>query len=103
MAVRVIFFDLGGTLGDPAVSPPPIRLLGFHPYPFAKETLQRLASQGLRLGVISNTGTEAGSRMSEVLDEAGLLQDFDPALPIFSADVGMTKETPEIFRLAVGR
>jgi bacterial leucyl aminopeptidase len=103
MAVRVVFFDLGGILGDPVLSPPPIKVLGFHPYSFAKETLQRLTNQGIRLGVISNTGTEAGSRMSEVLDEVGLLEDFDPALLIFSADVGMTKETPEIFRLAVRR
>lgn len=103
MGVRVVFFDLGGTRGDPVQSPPPTRILRFHPYSFAKEILQGLANQGIRLGVISNTGTEAGSRLQEVLNEAGLLEDFDRALLIFSADVGMTKETSEIFRLAVRR
>jgi len=34
--IRVIFFDLGDTLGSAVLSPPPVHLVAFDAYPFVK-------------------------------------------------------------------
>jgi phosphoglycolate phosphatase-like HAD superfamily hydrolase len=53
MSIKVAFFD---TLGVPRFSPSgqPISLEVF---PYVRDVLARLQQEGLRLGVISNTGT----------------------------------------------
>ena len=99
----VVFFDLGDTLGTPVLSPPPYHLVGFNVFPFAQSVLGELQRRGLRLGVISNTGDDGGPAVNEVLRAAGLLSYFDPSLLIYSKDVGLTKDSPEIFRRAAER
>lgn len=99
----VIFFDLGDTLGTPIISPPPLHIIGFDAFDYVPPVLQRLSSQGLRLGVISNTGEDPGVVVNQVLDAAGILPLFDADLLIYSADVGQTKSSAGIFRRAAER
>jgi histidinol phosphatase-like enzyme len=98
--MAVIFFDLGGTLGDPRVSPTSDRLEGFDPYPFVRELLEQLRDTGHRLGLISDTGPERAEDMERVLTASNLFDVFDPTLLIYSAEVGMRKDSPAIFERA---
>ena len=101
--ITTVFFDLGDTLGTAVLSPPPIHLVDFNVFPFSRAVLTGLRDDGLRLGVISNTGDDTGSSVNAVLRRAGLLDFFDPALLIYSRDVGVTKATPAIFQVAAAR
>src|SRR5262245_17258926 len=96
----VVFFDLGDTLGSPVLSPPPVHLIGFDPFPFARELLAALRAKGFRLGIISNTGSDGKDVIDAVFDTAGILEFFEPALRLYSHDVGLTKNSPAIFRRA---
>ena len=98
-----IFFDLGDTLGEALVSPNPVRLKDFYVFPYVAPLLLSLTQKGLRLGIISNTGSETGQAINTVLARVGLLDFFDPVLLVYSADVGLTKADPRIFRLAAQR
>jgi hypothetical protein len=101
---HVIFFDLGDTLGTAVLSGSPSRLTGFDVFPFVAPLLERLQAEGLRLGIISNTGDDAGSAVDAVLARSGILQFFgDGALRIYSRDVGLKKDSPEIFTRAATR
>ena len=54
----VVFFDVGETLGVARISPlPNSRLEGLDVYHYIPEILKQLAGNGVRLGIISNTGT----------------------------------------------
>jgi hypothetical protein len=97
--ISVIFFDLGDTLGVPIFSHEG-RLERFEPFGFVKPVLESLRSQGLRLGVISNTGEESGVRVNELLRNVGLIEPFEAALLVYSKDVGLKKDSPQIFRYA---
>src|SRR5262249_14405231 len=57
------------------------------------------------LGLISNTGEETGATIRKALTEAGLFSFFagEPELLIYSSEVHMEKDSPEIFRLACRR
>ena len=101
--IRAVFFDLGGTLGDPVFSAPPPVLTGFDLYPAVADRLRDLRRKGLRLGIISNTGTIPGSLLDTVLGTAGIRDLFEADLRIYSHDVGLDKSDPAIFRLAIGR
>jgi bacterial leucyl aminopeptidase len=102
--ISVVFFDLGDTLGTAVVSQPPlVHLTAFQVFPFVPDLLEGLKARGLRLGIISNTGAEPGKAVDEVLRRAGILKHFTKALRIYSADVGLTKDTPQIFRLSAER
>ena len=101
--ITVVFFDLGETLGRPDLSPPPIHLVGFDLFDFTKHVLEQLRDRGLRLGVISNTGEDDGTVVDAVLDRAEIRDFFEPALRIYSRDVGMRKDSPRIFLLAADR
>src|ERR671914_1508855 len=103
MAEQVVFFDISGTLGSPHISPPPFRLEGLNAYPFVTGVLGELRSTGARLGIISNTGNETSESMQKVLEESGLFDFLDPALLIYSSIVGLDKDSPDIFQLAVQR
>jgi bacterial leucyl aminopeptidase len=103
MAEQVVFFDIGGTLGSPRISPPPFRLEGLNIYPFVTSILEELRSTGARLGIISNTGNETSESMQKVLEESGLFYFLDPALLIYSSVVGLEKDSPDIFQLAAQR
>jgi len=100
--VAVVFFDLGDTLGSPILSPPPIHLAGFQVFPFVLSLLQQLKQRGLRMGLISNTGDDTGRRSIRSLNRRDPTV-FRASLRIYSKDVGLTKEDPEIFRLAITR
>jgi len=41
-SITTIFFDLGGTLGAPVLSPPPVHLVGFDVFDFAVPVLDDL-------------------------------------------------------------
>jgi putative hydrolase of the HAD superfamily len=66
------------------------------PRPDAVETLRALRGRGLRLGMISN----ASSEMSALWAESTFAPLFDAAL--FSADEGMMKPEPRLYRRMAG-
>jgi extracellular elastinolytic metalloproteinase len=103
MRVKVIFFDLGDTLGQAVLSPPPVHLLEFDVFPFVGDLLTRLRAQGLRLGIISNTGDDSGAHVDSVLARADILDHFDLALRIYTQDIGLKKDSPQIFLAAAAR
>jgi bacterial leucyl aminopeptidase len=98
--VPVAFFDIGETLGSVRVSPPPYRLLGLDIYPYVPAILNQLRNNGVRIGVISNTGSETAEDMKNVLEECQLYGLFEPDLLIYSSVVGLEKNSPEVFKLA---
>jgi leucyl aminopeptidase len=97
--ISAIFFDLGDTLGVPVLSIDR-RLERFEPFQFAQPVLKELREKGMRLGVISNTGEEPGTRLNEVLSQCALQDYFEPILLIYSKDVGLKKDSPKIFQHA---
>ena len=100
----VVFFDIGETLGSPKSSPGPNRRIsGLEVYPYVPEILKQLAENNVRLGIISNTGTETAERVNEVLKHAGILEYFDPQLLVYSSVVGCEKNSPRIFKLAADK
>jgi haloacid dehalogenase-like hydrolase len=101
--IAAVFFDLGATLGSPVLSPPPIHLVRFEVFDFTVPVLDELRGRGLRLGVISNTGDDDATAVDAVLQRAGIRDYLEPALRIYSRDVGLRKDSPKIFRLAADR
>jgi len=97
---EVVLFDIGNTLGAAQLSPPPVRLQAIIVFPYVTGVLESLAQQGVRLGIISNTGNELAADMQRVLSEAGLYDFFEENLLIYSSEVGLVKDSPEIFELA---
>ncbi|SJM89371.1 M28 family peptidase [Crenothrix polyspora] len=95
-----VFFDIGNTLGSPKISSPSFRLEKIDIYPYIPKILQQLKNNGLKIGVISNTGNETEDDMTRVLKEAGIYSFFEPNLLIYSSVVGVSKPSPEIFLLA---
>jgi FMN phosphatase YigB (HAD superfamily) len=74
------------------------------------EFLASLKAGELKLGVISNTGTDKGAAIDSVLSTTGLLDHFDCGLVVYSGDepplddgTPVTKAIPEIFRRAAKR
>jgi FMN phosphatase YigB (HAD superfamily) len=108
MSGKVVFFDLGDTLGVGQAGPGGI-ITDFKPFPFVKDILKKLkdsppAGIGVRLGVISNTpagNTVAG--MATVLTAAGILGFFDPTLLLYSSVEGIDKTKKAFFTLAASR
>jgi hypothetical protein len=96
----VVFCDIGDILGTPVFSAPPERLEDLNVFPFVIDVLKGLREDNQRLGIISNTGTEKSAAINEVLKSSDLLELFDGELLIYSSEVGLTKNSPEIFRLA---
>ncbi|MBQ2954081.1 MAG: HAD-IIIA family hydrolase [Clostridia bacterium] len=68
-----------------------------HPYPEAAEVLRALRGRGYRIGVIANQAAGTADR----LRAWGLLEYID--LVIASAEAGVAKPDPAIFRLALKR
>jgi leucyl aminopeptidase len=98
----VVFFDLGDTLGTVMLAPK-ANATAFQPFDFVTALLGRLKAEGLRLGIISNTGDDPGTAIDRILAGAGILTFFDDSLRIYSKDVGASKDSPKIFKLAVKR
>ena len=99
----VVFFDLGDTLASARLNPAGDRLISLDVYPYARTVLEELSAAGLRLGIISNTGQETAADMQRLLTAGGIYERFDPALLIYSSEVGLTKNSPAIFELAARR
>lgn len=94
--ISVVFFDIGDTLGTAVVSSTqPVRLIEIRLFPFVPALLSGLREQGLRLGIISNTGAEPGKAVDQVLRNAGILKHFEKKLRLYSADVRPHQEQPE--------
>jgi bacterial leucyl aminopeptidase len=108
--IAAVFFDLGDTLGSAVFSGSPPRLTGFDLFLYTLGIVADLKARGLKLGVISNTGTEKGPAINAVLTPTGLLAHFDTDLLVYSGDepplkdgTPVTKEIAEIFRRAAKR
>ena len=67
--------------------------------PGAHEVLDNLQRRGVRLGLISNTGTTPGVTFRKALDHLGLLHYFD--VLTFSDEVALAKPAPQIFNLTL--
>jgi FMN phosphatase YigB (HAD superfamily) len=103
-SVEVIFFDIGDTLAVARLNDAG-RLASLEPLPGALDALGRIRDAGYRLGIISNTGEENTPIMRQALTTAGLYPFFEaePGLLIYSSEVHLTKNSPQIFRLACER
>jgi bacterial leucyl aminopeptidase len=99
----VVFFDIGGTLGQPRLSGQPPRLTGIDVYPHMPGVLEGLRSRRIALGIISNTGAETARSMRQHLEHAGIYGFFNSRLLVFSSVVGLEKDSPAIFELAARR
>jgi FMN phosphatase YigB (HAD superfamily) len=100
--IDTLFFDIGDTLATAKFTPAG-KLKSLHPLPGVLQALSLLRAAGRRLGIISNTGDETFHSMRQALTDASLYQFLAEELLIFSAQVGMKKDSPEIFRLACQR
>ena len=69
--------------------------------PGAADAVRTLAAQGLRLGVISNTGRTPGMVLRRYLEREGLLRHFQ--VVTFSDEVGLRKPEAEIFRRTLAK
>lgn len=92
--VKVIFFDLGMTL----VGPDTTKWM-----PGAKTVLAALRTEGVRLGIISNTGEWARVQLKKQLPADFDFSAFEATLVLLSTEVKIEKPSLEIFRLAVKR
>jgi len=101
--IEIIFFDLGNTLGEARLSTSSDSVERFDVFPGIPQVLDSLQRAGMTLGIISNTGTIPGQNVAAALERADIGGFFSPALSIFSSDVRLTKDKPEIFTLAVDR
>jgi Fungalysin metallopeptidase (M36)/Peptidase family M28 len=99
-APEVIFFDLGDTLGTAVLSAPPVHLVEFDVFHFVPQLLRGLKDQGLRLGIISNTGDDGKAIVDGVLAASAILDFFDEGLRLYSREIGLQKDSPAIFTRA---
>lgn len=90
--IRTVFFDLGDTL---VVSNTRSWIAG------AKQAISDLKSQGVRIGVISNTGDLTREELAPYLPTDFDWEAFTPQCVILSSEVGYEKPHPEIFRIAI--
>ena len=108
MTQRVVFFDIGDTLGTARLSfpGPPFRIENLRVesldvFPFIPDLLQRLTAANIRLGIISNTPrAETMASMQVVLEAAQISGFFVQELLIYSSVIGLRKDSAEIFRRA---
>jgi FMN phosphatase YigB (HAD superfamily) len=94
---QVVFFDLGETLVTKPASGP--RMVWV---PGAPASLDKLASQGVRLGVISNTPGLTRPQLLQRLPTDFDFGRFETGLVILSSEIGdIEKPDPEIFHRAI--
>jgi FMN phosphatase YigB (HAD superfamily) len=101
--VAVVFFDIGGTLAEPRFDCDRSHLTGLEVHAKALRTLQALQLNDVRMGIISNTGTETRTNLLQLLEQSGLLSFFAAPLLIFSSVVGLEKPHLPIYQLAALR
>ena len=100
---KVAFFDIGDTLGMPIFTLHPPQLKALDIFPYVPNELQVLRNFNVRLGIISNTGQDASAAINRILARSGILDYFELELLIYSKDVSLTKNSPEIFKIAAER
>lgn len=71
------------------------------PVPGALAAVRRLHERGVSLGIVSDTGFRPGRVLRRHLDEAGILDCFQPQGLAFSDEVGVPKPDPRIFQAAL--
>jgi putative hydrolase of the HAD superfamily len=91
--VHVVFFDLADTL----VTSSQGWVTG------AQGVLSTLRTKGVRLGVISNTGTLSRTQLLQLLPSDFDMKVFESKLVLLSSEVGVEKPALEIFQRAVER
>lgn len=89
----VVYFDIGDTLVDAS----------FRLFPDVAEALKLLREAGLKLGLLSNTGTLTRAELKNMLPKDLGFEDFEAELVILSSEVGVEKPHPKIFGLALDR
>ena len=97
--LKAVFFDLGDTLVEE--DPSPVAERAYRWLPGARATLQELAEAGLRVGLISNTGSFDRDDLGRILPVDFQWSLFDPHLVLLSSEVDLDKPDPRIFRLAL--
>ncbi len=70
----------------------------FELYPGTQETLERLHSTGLRIGLLSNCPAWLGTSRRRVMEKLGIFKYFDAI--ILSGEVGVSKPEREVFEIA---
>jgi FMN phosphatase YigB (HAD superfamily) len=88
MTVKVIFFDIGDTLVSKKKW-----------LPEAKQTMASWRSAGLRVGLISNTGSLSRDELQNLLPTDFDYADFEEGL--ISSGIGIEKPALALFSLAV--
>lgn len=72
---------------------------GYRINPETKETLERIYSMGIKIGLISNCPSEFGRPRRLTMEEDGILHYFSKIL--LSGEVGYAKPEKEIFKIAL--
>jgi putative hydrolase of the HAD superfamily len=95
--VGVFLAELGVDAPPESFVPAFVGSLRFEPAPSAEATIRALTKRGLRLAVVANW--DCG--LHRILAELGLAPLFDAV--VASADIGVEKPDPQIFRVALDR
>lgn len=92
--IEVVFFDIGDTLAVVSTR---------EWVPGAKSALAALASKGLRLGLLSNTGPLTRDQVTDLLPTDFDWSVFEPDLVLLSSEVGHEKPKLPIYLVALAR
>lgn len=97
--IDIVFFDIGGTLGDRNAAGKLI------PFPSSVGLLKAMREQlGLRVGIITTLGEGLSNAAGlALLREAGLDRFIDPRGFISDHDAGVAKPDPKIYAFAAQR
>lgn len=94
--LNVVFFDIGGTLGE--VEP---KALALQLFTDSTAILGSMRALGFRLGVITNVDDTVGkARVSEMLTAAGIAHYFESDGLVTSTEAGCLKPCADIYRYA---
>ena len=97
MPIEILFFDIGGTLGE--WNQAAGKLI---PYPGTTRLLRAVREEmGARIGIITTLGSLGNAQGRDILGQAGLAGFLDPTAFVSEHDVnGAGKPRPEIYRFA---
>jgi hypothetical protein len=94
----VAFFDIGNTLASVRVSAAGDDIAAMNVFLDVPPALEGLRREGVRLGILSNSGTIPEPRVNEALARAGLLPFFERDFILYGP-----KDTPRLFEQAAAR
>jgi phosphoglycolate phosphatase-like HAD superfamily hydrolase len=95
---RTAFFDIGDTLGVVRFVPGTEQLAALDVYSGVPDIPSALRSHDVRLGIISNKGSNSAANVRQVFEEAGIFHFFDPDLLIYGV-----KDSARIIKRAAAR